>query len=400
MVFVDRTSRFLPGPLRIGPHGGVTVDRISDPAQLPALAQVWDEMIDETSPGAVFRSSAWLLPWWRHLSEGKELATYVAREGGRVIGVLPAYSVRSAWGGRQLRLLGDGTVTSDCLGVIARPEDLERAVQAVAQAVLGEQRDLFFDGVLADDPLVDALRRPSRGFFARSEVCPYISISPSTDFGAWMQDRPRGLAAQLRRRRGWLEKRSGFKLEVLTDATDVARALPTLWQLHRARWATEGGTKALPSPSVEDFHAEAAVALARRGWVRLYLLHADGAIRAALYAFERGRRLQYYQMGTDPEWRNRSLGTVILGAAQEDAFERGLAEFDLLRGPEPYKLLYTSSSRSILAFRVAAGVRRHAVRLGDRVLEPSIVAARRRLPDPVRQRLTRSSTIRRLTGRR
>jgi CelD/BcsL family acetyltransferase involved in cellulose biosynthesis len=100
----------------------VTVDRISDPAQLPALVQVWDEMIDESSPGAVFRSSAWLLPWWCHLSEGKELATYVAREGGRVIGVLPAYSVRSAWGGRQLRLLGEGTVTSDCLGVIARPE--------------------------------------------------------------------------------------------------------------------------------------------------------------------------------------------------------------------------------------------------------------------------------------
>jgi CelD/BcsL family acetyltransferase involved in cellulose biosynthesis len=176
--------------------------------------------------------------------------------------------------------------------------------------------------------------------------------------------------------------------------------MPTLWQLHRARWATEGGTGALSSPSVEDFHAEAAVELARRGWARLYLLHADGAVRAALYAFERGRRLQYYQMGTDPEWRNRSLGTVILGAAQEDAFERGLTEFDLLRGSEPYKLLYTQSSRSILAFRVATGLRGHAVRLGDRVLERSIVAARTRVPDPMRQRLTRSSTIRRLTGRR
>jgi len=88
-----------------------------------------------------------------------------------VIGVLPAYSVRSAWGGRQLRLLGDGTVTSDYLGVIARPEDLERAVEAVAPAVLAEQRDLFFDGVLADDPLVDALRRRSRGFSAPHMRC-------------------------------------------------------------------------------------------------------------------------------------------------------------------------------------------------------------------------------------
>ena len=334
MVFVDHTSRFLPGPLRIGPHGGVTVDRISDPAQLPALAQAWDEMIDESSPGAVFRSSAWLLPWWRYLSEGKELATYVAREGGRVIGVLPAYSVRSAWGGRQLRLLGDGAVASDYLGVIARPEDLE-AVRPAAQAVLGEQRDLFFDGVLADDPLVDALRRPSRGFFARSEVCPYISISPSTDFGAWMQDRPQGLAAQLRRRRRWLEKRSGFELEVLTDATDVARALPTLWQLHpldgRRREVREL-CPVLPSRTSTPRRPASSLVVGGCGW---NILHADGAIRAALYAFERGRRLQYYQMGTDPDWRSRSLGTVILGVAQEDAFERGLTEFDLLRGSEP-----------------------------------------------------------------
>jgi CelD/BcsL family acetyltransferase involved in cellulose biosynthesis len=93
-------------------------------------------------------------------------------------------------------------------------------------------------------------------------------------------------------------------------------------------------------------------------------------------------------MGTDPEWRSRSVGTVILGAAQEDAFERGLAEFDFLRGPETYKRLYTSSSRSVMAFRVAAGMRGHAACLGDRVFERSIVAARRRLPDSVRERLT------------
>jgi hypothetical protein len=79
---------------------------------------------------------------------------------------------------------------------------------------------------------------------------------------------------------------------------------------------------------------------------------------------------------------------VVQSGRQSSAAIPVLSEFDFLRGPELYKLLYTSSSRSVLAFRVAAGVRGHAVCLGDRVLECSIVAARRRLPDSGRERLT------------
>jgi hypothetical protein len=47
-----------------------------------------------------------------------------------VIGVLPAYSVRSAWGWPPIA--STGRRNGHYLGVIARPEDLERAVEAVA----------------------------------------------------------------------------------------------------------------------------------------------------------------------------------------------------------------------------------------------------------------------------
>jgi CelD/BcsL family acetyltransferase involved in cellulose biosynthesis len=361
----------------------VTVERISDSARLPALAEAWDELIDERSLGAVFRSSAWLLPWWHRFSDGKQLSIYAATDGTGLLGVLPAYRVRSPLGGQRLRLIGDGTVTSDYLGVIARPNELEAAAEAIALAVVAEERDMLLEGVIATDSLIAALRRHGTSFSARMDACPYVPINTLPDFDAWIRDRWPARARAAR----WLAKRPGFSIEVLTSETEIERALPTLWHLHRARWAVEGGTKALTEPAVEQFHTESARALARRGWVRLYLLHADGAPRSALYGFERGGRFLYYQMGSDPDWRNRSVGTVVLCAALEDAFNRGLSEFDFLRGVERYKTLYTPFRHPIATLRVAAGARARALCLSHSVGQLVVAAAGAALPPSVRRRL-------------
>lgn len=342
----------------------VTVERITDPAQLPAVAEAWDALIDERAPGAVFRSSAWLLPWWHRLSVGRELSIYAASVGTRLAGVLPAYHARAPLGGQRLRLLGD-SVTSDYLGVIAQPGDLELASEAIAQAVLLEERDVLLEGMLASDPLIAAFRVAGKSVSTRPNTCPYLALDALPDFDKWVRDRPPEVS-QLRRRRRWLEKRPGFRIEILTEEQEIAAALPTLWQLHRAGWAVRGGTQALRDPAVEEFHSESARELARRGWVRLYLLHADGASRAALYGFERGGRFLFYQSGSDPEWRKRSVGTVLLCAALEDAFQRGLTEFDFLRGNERYKTLYTSLRRPLATLRVATGPRARALLVADR----------------------------------
>jgi CelD/BcsL family acetyltransferase involved in cellulose biosynthesis len=339
-----------------------TVERVSDSARLPALARAWDELIDERDPGAVFRSSAWLVPWWRRFSAGKELCIYTATDSAGLVGLLPAYRVKSPLGGSRLKLMGDGIVTSDYLGVIARPSDLAPVSGAIAQAVFAAERDLVLEGLTATDPLVSALhhaaREARRAFAALPDECPYIDIGAAPDFDDWLRDRPPEVA-QLRRRRRWLERQPGFRIDILTGEAQIAAALPTLWELHRARWARDGGSKALSATGVEQFHEESARELARRGWARLYVLQVDGVARAALYGFERGGRFLYYQHGS-PAWRQRSVGTVVLGAAVEDAFARGLKEFDFLRGVEGYKALYASSRRPLVTLRIAAGGRARA----------------------------------------
>jgi CelD/BcsL family acetyltransferase involved in cellulose biosynthesis len=342
----------------------LSVSVVDDPTRLPALAEAWDALQDERHPGAVFRSSAWLVPWWRHFGDGSSLRLYVVSRGSELIGVLPAYRRRTALGSWQLRLLGDGVVTSDYLGVVARSVDQITASTAIARALLEQEEELVFEGPEADDPLVTALRRKAQSAgvaCAISELgpSPCLSLGATDTYESWLREHPRANPGRRRKRRP-LERRPGFRIERLASEDDIAEGLTTLWRLHRMRWDEEGGSAALDSRRVEQFHQDAGRALARRGWASVHVMHVEGEPRAARYLFERGGRLADYQSGRDPAWLKRSVGSVLLDAVIEDAFSRDLDEVDFLRGDEPFKLHYTAEQRTIVAVRVASSPRARA----------------------------------------
>lgn len=364
------------------------VEVIEDPAALPGIAAAWDALIPPAHPGAVFRSGAWLGAWWRAFGRGRALRVYVARRGGRLVGALPGWSAPSRLGPRTFRLLGDNVVASDHLGAITT--DLV-AVRAIAARLLDEEEDVQLGGLDADEPLLIALDEiaRARGFVLRVAPlgpAPYLDLRAAGSLSAYLDARPGGAGAQLRRRRRWLEKQPGFRLDIAEREDDIDPAIDALLRLHAMRWADAGGSAGIPDEPVRRFHREAARALAREGRARVYLLHVEGQVRAAFYGFASGPRFSFYQSGNDPAWRARSVGTVVLGAALEDAFARGLAEFDFLRGDEDYKRTFATHRRALVRASVACSLRARAVRGVEAAARRT---ARTLLSDDNRARLAR-----------
>jgi CelD/BcsL family acetyltransferase involved in cellulose biosynthesis len=174
------------------------------------------------------------------------------------------------------------------------------------------------------------------------------------------------------RRVRWLSRQPGFRIEVAEPSQAVA-AMQDFLRLHRLRWRAEGGSYGIPSPAVESFHLALAPLLAARGWLRLYRLFLGDRAIAAVYGLERGRRFFFYQSGSDPAWAARSPGLVLLGRTIEDAYARGLADYDFLRGEEPYKLDWAADRRETCAVRLRAPSLRSSA---DRALERAVEAAR------------------------
>ena len=351
-----------------------------DAGELSNLAPDWGALVDPLHPGAAFRSPAWLLAWWEAYQDGRTPLVLAAREAGKLVGLLPLYLERGPLGMRRVRLMGDTQVGSDYLGVIAHAADVPRVATAMAEALRdGGFDELLLEGLCPRDALAHEL-----GGGMPKDRCPHVRIEGS--FEEYIAARPDGTAGQLVRRRKWLEKRRDFRIDRLETVREVRDGMEILLALHRARWAIDPvGSRTFEGPGAEAFHRRAAEALARHGWARIYVLHADGAPRAALYGFRHGDRLAYYQAGHDPEWRQRAVGTVLFGHIIEDCFREQLHEFDLLRGDEPYKQRWANGERWTMRVRARGpGLRpwlsEHARdawgalrRTGKRVLPPRAV---------------------------
>jgi CelD/BcsL family acetyltransferase involved in cellulose biosynthesis len=156
------------------------------------------------------------------------------------------------------------------------------------------------------------------------------------------------------RRVRWLARQPGFRIEVATAPDEAPAAMEDFLRLHRLRWEAEGGSYGIPRGAVEDFHRAAAPLLAARGWLRLYRLFVGRDAIAAVYGIEVGRRFYYYQSGYDPAWSSRSPGFVLVGRTVEDAYARGLVDYDFLRGTEPYKLDWTGDRKETCTVRLRA----------------------------------------------
>lgn len=365
---------------RIGAHATETpymsLEISRHDGELASLAPTWTSLLDPSSPGAAFRSYAWLASWWRQFGGGRAPHVLVAREEGRVIGLLPLYAGATTFGAPARRFMGDGIVGSDYLGVVGAARDEPCLARAFARSLLEEGASLHLDGLHARDPLVDELARDPRSVVETRFRCPHLTVDRTADFDAYLRALPEGTGAQWRRRRRWLEKRPGYRVEVLRTPAELTRGMELLLELHRARWALDGGSQAIDDARVERFHRDAALALAELGWARLYVLSADHAPRAVLYGFQIGSRFAFYQAGHDPAWRPRSVGTVLLGHVIEACFREGIVEFDFLRGSEPYKRRWAQGERATALVRcVSPGLRgrldeahRGALSLGRNVL--------------------------------
>jgi CelD/BcsL family acetyltransferase involved in cellulose biosynthesis len=355
------------------------VDVVRD---LASIEREWGELCSSARAGCVFLSPEWLVPWWARFGAGRQLSCLAVREGPRLVGFLPLFRETVRVGGLSIgrvAFLGDGATGCDYLDVLAEPGRESEVRDSVLAALGGESWDVCdLDGLLRDSPtsLLLAQRFPSRKAIAARAaglegsdapivrdarlrfVCPHIPLAGTWD--EYVQSL--GRRENLRRREKWLFRQPGVSIEVAREGEAVARATEHFLELHRARWAVEGGSDGLVDQRYDDFHREVVQRLAARGWLRMYTLFAARRPVASVYGIVHRGKFLYYQSGYDPAWASKSVGLVLLARTVQDAFEEKLSEFDFLRGSEAYKAQWARGQRWTIEVRLWRGARARAAR--------------------------------------
>lgn len=367
--------------------GGLAVWSSRDPARLAALREEWGALFDAARDPSPFLSSEWLHPWWRRFGARRSVWILEARDrAGALAGLLLLSARPGLPGARRWRLLGNGVTGADGLDVLARAADAAAVRAAIARALAGSVRAwdaLDLEDLPAGSPTVSALRaaldpRGVRTVVERRFACPGFAVAGTFEAHIARVRRRETFGRRVR----WLARQPGFRIEVATAPAEAAAAMDDFLRLHRLRWAAEGGSWGIPPGEPEAFHREVAPLLAARGWLRLYRLFVGRDAIAAVYGIEVGRRFYYYQSGWDPAWSARSPGIVLVGRTVEDAYARGLTDYDFLRGEEPYKLDWAQDRRELVAVRLRApGLRADAAAAAERAARAARGIARAVAPE-------------------
>lgn len=347
-----------------GPHAAqwLEVGAVGSASTLAGMRAEWNALLDASEAGP-FNAWDWLYPWCRRIATDRRPLVLTARDrSGALVGLMPlSVEYRSVAGVpvRRLSFLGETHVGSDYLDVVAR-RGQEREVAGAFARMLYALRDewdvLDLTDLREGSPTVDVLREvfPAGDVrVAERYVCPYDTLDPKEPFDAFLKRT--GRRDNFLRRRKWLEKQEGYRIERTEAPGALAAPLTDFFRLHSARWAADGGSQGIKGTGVEAFHRDATQLLAERGRLRLYTMKVGGRAVASVYGILHRDSFVYFQSGYDPEWRNRSVGLVLVGETFRDALASGLTEYDFLRGTETYKSDWVTKQRRTVSVRVHGG---------------------------------------------
>ncbi|MES2124546.1 MAG: GNAT family N-acetyltransferase [Gemmatimonadota bacterium] len=268
-----------------------------------------------------------------------------AREtDGRLVGVLPLR--RSPASGRLggSRLTGYTTWHTSYFDAAldpAAPGAGRALLECVQQRRDWDRCDFSF--LRADGNLLPLCRGVGTGYSSTIGSSRRVLPGAATSSEA---DRPVMLRGTARR----LKKLGPVQFYPAVPESELKATLRRFEALHTARWRSFGEAAEFAAPDNFRRLEDAVLATARTGWARVGTLALADEVIAVHIAF-RWRNTQYsWRMAHDARWQAQSPGRLLLSLMIEDAFASGCTQYDLGRGDEQYKELWSSEPHPLTRF--------------------------------------------------
>jgi CelD/BcsL family acetyltransferase involved in cellulose biosynthesis len=301
-----------------------------------AIAEEWDALVDRAA-GTPFSRPGWIEAWRGAFSEAP-LELYAAREGGRLVALLPLE--------RRGHTLHSPT-NEWSFGFELLAED-DPAAQAVAHAVVatpGAERlriEFLERGTPGYAALRDAAQRAGWSVQEHPhERSPFLS--PAGTFDECLERRGGRTLNNYRRRVRILEREGPYAFESHLGDARLEELLTEGYAIEGSGWKTEAGTAIAVNPQARRYFDAAARNMAKRGALRLFFLRAGGKAVAFEFSLEENGVFYYCKGGFDRAYDKAAPGRVMLVELIRRAFDAGLERFEFLGQDEAYKLEWTDS---------------------------------------------------------
>ncbi|HWI60442.1 MAG TPA: hypothetical protein VNT75_01245, partial [Symbiobacteriaceae bacterium] len=178
----------------------LAVERYDD---FSAVLSVWQKLLEADPNPTFFSTPAWLMTWWQHHREGRDLLLLVIRKDAAEVGFAPLM-IEPISGGKSVLFLGSGL--SDYADILVDESRVERraAVCAVLDYLAAAFPSSLFDlqEIPAESPTVGLLAEwlKERGVSSAAsvqDVCPVITLPDTAE--AYHKQLKKSFLADIRR---------------------------------------------------------------------------------------------------------------------------------------------------------------------------------------------------------
>lgn len=327
-------------------------------AELAALGPVWDGLLDRCEIITPFMRWDWIWRWWQAHEESVQLALCVAEEMGEVVAVAPFVIGRedkgSRRGLRQLSLMaGIGEAQGERMNLmipVERVHDLAPLLLGRLLELNGQWDAMRLNRLPAESavlPLLqEELERLTTGFGVLNRTpCRFLNL----DFPVWedvIASRSRKWRAQYRKIKAQLPEQYGVTFHTGSESPTGEDAVEALFRLHAQQF--QGQDSHFLRERALKVHRELIPLWQQAGRSELCYLVSGGKIVSMVHLLREGTQVFAFQVGRDPSFPGRSVGTAAWDWAMEHAYRTGAKSVDFLAGDFEYKRRWTEETRTVL----------------------------------------------------
>lgn len=327
------------------------IEELDSFSKLEDLRTIWNPILQRSKDNNIFSTWEWLSCWWKHFGNDRQLRILVVKEDDEILGIAPLMLSRYNFMhfGNITKIEFIGSPDSDYNNFILLKK--ERECLKLFLSYLMSQSDWDYlqlrdihDESLSLKLLYEVRANQSWNLeFRMDTLCPYITLQ--NPFSEFMNRLGPNIRANIRRQMRKLQKKYRVSFKTYTDFGSINKAMNTFFDLHQKRWTAKGEPGAFASKTIRDFHIDMAKRFAEKNWLSLYFLAVDDKSIAAEYSFCYDQKMYYYLSGFDPKFENYSIGNLLKIHLIETCIQKGIKEYDLLRGYASYKCDWTDKAR-------------------------------------------------------
>ena len=327
-----------------------------------ALADEWNNLLQNSASHVPFLRHEYLSAWWRTLGGGEwkqgELVIIIARaEDGQLVAIAPLFFTSNREGEPALMLLGSIEI-SDYLDVIASAQDLNQfltdLLPRLAAPDMPDWKALDLYNLLDNSPTLEALQSAAKQLGwdyveEKLQHCPYIQLPG--DWEAYLASIDKKQRHEIRRKMRRVENADlPTRWYIVRDESRLDAEIDEFFCLMEQ----DDEKKAFLTDAMRQQMREAVWAAFRGSWLQLAFIEIGGEKAAGYLSFDYADHIWVYNSGINFDFGVYSPGWVLLGYLIQWANEHHRRAFDFMRGGEDYKYRFGAVDRLV----VRATVRR------------------------------------------